>query len=201
MRYPNKAEEEALHARVLKGPADPTARLDVHRAFNDTLIYVLRQEVKCLLDEAIDSAVDAVLAYLAAPQRFDASLSRLSTYLTRIAKRKALDRLRSRKSQDRRNQEYAGVVELVARAPNEDLEATVEARLLAERMEALGFSPREQAFLRLVLQGEGSTERLAEALGLGPMPEEERRREVKRHRDRLMKRLERLGREDLDVAP
>ncbi|QSQ14827.1 sigma-70 family RNA polymerase sigma factor [Myxococcus landrumensis] len=201
MRYPTRAEEEALHARVLKGRADPTAPAEVHRAFNGTLIHVLRQEVKCLMDEAVDSAVDAVLAYLAAPERFDARLSRLSTYLTRIAKRKALDRQRSRKNQDRRNQEYAGVVELVARAPNEEMEATVEARLLAERLEALGFSPREQTILRLVLQGEGSTERLAEALGLGPMPEEERRRQVKRHRDRLMKRLERLGREDSDVAP
>ncbi|WP_338865486.1 RNA polymerase sigma factor [Myxococcus stipitatus] len=201
MRYPSRAEEEALHERVLRGVKDPTASADVYLAFTSTLIHVLVQEVKCRDDEATDSAVDAVLAYVAAPERFDARRSRLSTYLTHIAKMKALDRQRSRKKQELRDQKYAGIVELEARSPNEDLETTVDARQLSERLEGLGFTPEDQTFLRLVLQGEGSTERLAQALGLGPMPELERRQKVKRHRDRLMKRLGRLGREEFDVAP
>lgn len=75
----------------------------------------------------------------------------------------------------------------------------MEARRALERLEKLNSSKEERAFLGLILQGERSTRRLAEALGLGPMSEMDLRREVKRRRDRLMKRLERLGKEDSDV--
>ncbi|NTX01826.1 RNA polymerase sigma factor [Myxococcus sp. CA040A] len=200
MRYPSKAEEEALHAKILQ--KDVTAPAEVHRAFMDVIIHVLDREVPCRHREvAHDSAIDAVLHYLKAPERFDPHRGRLSTYLTQIAKKRALDRRRTLEKRELREQKYAGEFELVARSPKEALEATVEARLLMDRLESSGLVPEEQAFLRLVLQGEGSTERLAVALGLGPLPEDERRRQVKRHRDRLMKRLQRLGREDVDVDP
>jgi len=57
---------------------------------------------------------------------------------------------------------------------------------------------KDVAALRLILSGERSTERLAEVLGLSELPQEQMRREVKRHRDRLMKILERFGKEDPD---
>ncbi|AGC46278.1 RNA polymerase sigma-70 factor [Myxococcus stipitatus DSM 14675] len=201
MRYPTRAEQEALHARVLKGRADPTAPDDVHRAFNDKIISVLRDKLRCSQDEAIDSTVDAVITYLKEPKSFDARIGPLSTYLTHIAKQRARDRLRTRTKMEIREQKYAADFALGGPAPNGDPEATVEAHRFAARLGPWGFTPKEQKFLWLSFTGESSTERLAEALDLAPMSKEERQREVKRHQDRLKKRLARYGREAVDVIP
>jgi len=124
--------------------------------------------------------------------------ARLSTYLTQAAKKKAMDRRRSTEARTRREVEFAGVFELQARTPKEVLEVSVEARLAVERLDSSRLNARERDFLRLVLQGERSTRSLAEVLGLASLPEDALRREVKRNRDRLMKVLERLGREEPD---
>ncbi|WP_163865023.1 sigma-70 family RNA polymerase sigma factor [Myxococcus eversor] len=196
MPYPSRAEEDALHAKVLQG--DVATPVFVLRAFMDSIIHVVTREMPCQREDAHDAAVDAVFDYLKNPERFDPLRSRLSTYLTQAAKKGVLDQHRSTKKRGLRERKYAGEFELTLRPPNEAMEATVEARRLVERMERSGLSPRDQQFLRLVLQGESSTERLAEALSLGLLPEDERRRQVKRHRDRLMKRLQRLGKDNVD---
>jgi RNA polymerase sigma-70 factor (ECF subfamily) len=110
-----------------------------------------------------------------------------------------MDRTRSSEARTRREQKFADVFELQARSPKEALEVSVEVRLALKRLDATGLGVAETAFLRLVLMGERSTQALAEVLGLASLPEDEMRREVKRHRDRLMKLLGRLGKEDSDV--
>jgi RNA polymerase sigma-70 factor (ECF subfamily) len=118
--------------------------------------------------------------------------------LTHVAKKRAVDRHRSTAARIQREKNFADVFELRARAPNEVLEVSVEARRVMERLIHSRLDPKDRELLQLILLGERSTRRLAEALGLGPMPEDELRREVKRHRDRLMKLLERLGKEEPD---
>lgn len=65
-------------------------------------------------------------------------------------------------------------------------------RLLAEAR-AAAETPEDVKVLQLMIEGERRTDRFAEALGLEGLTAEELRRTVKRHKDRLKKRLERLG--------
>jgi RNA polymerase sigma-70 factor, ECF subfamily len=198
MSFPSQAEELALHERVLQN--DPVAPVDVFRAFMEPILRVLCSEMGCSREDAHDSAIDVVISYLNNPERYDRHRARLSTYLTQSAKNRAMDRRRSTAARTRREQEFATVVELQARSPKEILEISVETRLAVERLDDSRLSERDREFLRLILQGERSTRRLAEVLGLPSLPKEDLQREVKRRRDRLMKWLERLGKEDSDVG-
>jgi len=173
----------------------------VFRVYLDPLIQTLCRIRRLSREEARDALVDVVLSYLTHPGRFDPRKGRLHSYLTQAAVKKTTDTYRREEARQRREQKFGGVFELLARTPNDSLEITVEARLFMERIDRAGLPEKDRAFLKLVLQGERSTHILAEAIGLPPAPEADHRREVKRHRDRLMKFLGRLGKEDRDVYP
>lgn len=194
MRFPTLVEEVLLHERILQ--RDPVAAADVYRVFMDPILEVLEQEMGCAGDPAYDAVIDALLPYIHAPERYDATKGRLSTYLTRAAKHGAMDRLRSAASQARRDQHFASLVELRAESPKEKLERSVEVGLILTRLEKRLGEGGDREAVRLILVGERSTEALARVLGLSSLPQDELRREVKRHRDRLMKVLERFGKED-----
>lgn len=196
MSFPTWEVELKLHERVIQD--DPLASQDVFRVFMDPILRILLHELRCHGEDAHDSAVDAVLYYLRNPQRYDSQRAKLSTYLTHAAKRRAMDRQRSSHARIRREEKFGGEFELRVAAPKEVLEISVEARLAVRRLEQSKLRPEERRFLGMVLQGERSTRLLGEALGLGALPELELRREVKRHRDRLMKWLERFGKEGSD---
>jgi RNA polymerase sigma-70 factor (ECF subfamily) len=117
----------------------------------------------------------------------------LSTYLIDIAKKRAIDRLRSRTASAQRDENYAAAVELHRSNPMEIMEAEIEAHELWKRVEEAVPSERDRQVLKLILAGERSTAALAEALGVPGLSPLEQRREVKQHRDRLMKILDRLG--------
>src|SRR5262245_13125718 len=101
----------------------------------DPLAKVLTRDLRCTDDEAYDSGVDALLAYLDAPTKFDRGRGRLSSYLVDIAKKRAIDRLRARTSSVRRDAAYGQIVELQAANPKEAMEVEVEARELWRRVE------------------------------------------------------------------
>jgi len=197
MSFPTQAEALSLHERALQ--RDPVVSVDVFQAFMGPLQGILNRKRGCTREDARDSAIDAVISYLDHPERYDPQRAPLSTYLTQAAKNQLMDRQRSAGARTRREQEFATDFELQARSPKEAMEISMEARHALEQLEQLHFSEEERVFLGLILQGERSTRRLAEALGLGSLSELDLRREVKRRRDRLMKRLERLGKEDSDV--
>ncbi|MBI5481672.1 MAG: sigma-70 family RNA polymerase sigma factor [Deltaproteobacteria bacterium] len=191
MAFPAAAEELALHERVLA--SDPVAPVDVFQGLMDPLAEALRRDLPCTEDEAHDSGVDAVLAYLEEPGRYDRNRGRLSTYLMDIAKKRAIDRLRSRSAAVRRDDTYAAAVELRGPNPKDIMEAEVEAQELWQRVEEAVPSERDRRVVKLILAGERSTAALAEALDISGLSPLEQRREVKQHRDRLLKVLERLG--------
>jgi RNA polymerase sigma-70 factor, ECF subfamily len=191
MQFPNRQDEAALHRRVTA--ADPLASVDLCAAFLDPLVAALQGDLRCDDDTAWDSAVDAAFEYLAAPSRFDATRGRLSSFLAQIAKRRAIDRIRTRTAGIRREQEFAAVVELRAAASKDDMELAMEARELWKKVDQAVPDDRDRAALVLIIDGERSTEVLARALGISGLSKIERQREVKRHRDRLVKVLERLG--------
>jgi hypothetical protein len=64
-----------------------------------------------------------------------------------------------------------------------------------QRVEAHFPDARDRQLLRLVLQGERKTTRFAVVLGLADLDRVSQQREVKRHKDRIAKRLRRLGEE------
>lgn len=191
MGFPGVEDELALHDRVVS--SDPVVSSDVFAVFMDPLVAVVVNDLHADDDSAWDSAIDAVFEYLNEPSAYDPTRGRLSTFLAQIAKRRAIDRFRSRAAEVRREQEVAASVELGATAPNEEMERKVEARLAWDLLKQAVPDDHDRAALALVLGGERSTDILAKALGIEGLSDMERRREVKRHRDRLMKVLERLG--------
>ncbi|WP_157758937.1 RNA polymerase sigma factor [Cystobacter fuscus] len=172
--------------------------IDLLKAFARQIEGFVRHDLKCDEDIAYDAVIDVLYAYVATPGRYDPDRKvRLVTYLTKAAKYRVRDRLKSGVSRALREENFASVVELEQPAPKDILENFVEASRAVDRLEKR-LSETDLAALRLIVSGEGSTEVLARALGLDPSSQEEMRREVKRHRDRLMKTLERLGKEDPD---
>jgi len=197
MRYPAPADERALHERVVQ--RDPVASVDVYRTYMDGIVEILMRKHGCDEDTAHDSAIDAILSYIHRPDRYDPGRRPLFFYLMQAAWHRAVDRLRSANARARREQDFGRGVEQGARTPNEEMEASVRARQLVDLLEKGEYLTEiDRAALRLFLAGEGSTEEMAKALGLPPRPMAELRREVKRHRDRLMKLLERFGKEGSD---
>lgn len=195
MRFPSPAEEQALHERVLK-KNESLASEDVFRVFMDPITRLLcRNRREQFEDEAHDAVCDVLLEYLENPERYQAHRSRLSSYLTRNAEMQVRDMYRSQEARQRREREFGEVIELRATAPNRSMERIVEVRHLAGQLER-AIHERDQATLGLILQGERSTHALAKAMNLPPLSEKELRREVKRNRDRLMKTLGRIGKED-----
>jgi RNA polymerase sigma-70 factor (ECF subfamily) len=199
MSFPTLAEELALHERVLR--RDPVASVDVFQVFMPPIIAALSRKRGRPPEDIYDSVIDVLISYLRNPERFIAQKGRLSTYLTQAARKQVLDRHRSAEARRRREQEFGGTFELRAMAPKESLEISVEARLAVRRLERYKLPEEDRALLELVLEGERSTLVMAEAIGKASLPEDDRKREVKRHRDRLMKRLARFGKEDSDVEP
>jgi RNA polymerase sigma-70 factor (ECF subfamily) len=198
MRHPSPEEEMLLHQRLLEH--DPLAYFDVFPMYMERIAKKL-EGIGYDVDVARDAALETVLAYRKKPERYDPRKVHLFTYIMGMARHKAVDRWRSVRAQAQRDKKQ-GDVELLLRTPKdqvEKMETYVRVRQLVELLEEGGvLNERDQAILRLFLMGEGSTEEVAKALRLPPMSKEDRQLEAKRHRDRLMKLLERFGKEDSD---
>lgn len=198
MRNPSTEEEMVLHQRLLEH--DPLAYFDVFPMYMERLAKKL-EAMGYDVDIARDAALEAVLAYRMRPERYDSRKVHLFTYIMGMARHKAVDRWRSVQAQTQREKKQ-GDVELLLRTPKdqlEQMETYVRVRQLVDLLEAgKVLNEPDQAMLRLFLMGENSTEEMAKVLRLPPMSKEDRQLEVKRHRDRLMKLLERFGKEDSD---
>jgi RNA polymerase sigma-70 factor (ECF subfamily) len=198
MRHPSPEEEMVLHQRLLEH--DPLAYFDVFPMYMERIAKKL-ERIGYDVDVARDAALDAVLAYRKTPERYDPRKVHLFTYIMGVAKHKAVDKWRSVRAQAQRDKKQ-GDVELLLRTPKdqvEKMETYVRVRQLVDLLEeGEVLNERDQAILRLFLIGEGSTEEVAKVLRLPPMSKEDRQLEAKRHRDRLMKLLERFGKEDSD---
>jgi RNA polymerase sigma-70 factor (ECF subfamily) len=157
------------------------------------LATAIKHDLKSDDDDAHDASIDAVFEYLNEPSNFDPAKGRLSTFLCSIAKRRAVDRLRANRARIGREEGFAAVVEVRATAPKERMERDIEARELWRRVQETVQDPRDRRALELILDGERSTNVLAETLGLSSLPADEWPRAVKRHRDRLVKVLGRIG--------
>lgn len=196
MRHPSPEEEMLLHQRLLEH--EPLAYFDVFPMYMERLAKQL-EKIGYDVDVARDAALEAVLAYREKPERYDRRKVHLFTYVMVMARNKAIDRWRSSQARAQREKKQ-GDVELLLRTPKdsmEQMETYVRVRQLVDLLEEGGMlDERDRAVLRLFLIDEKSTEEVAKALELPPMSKEDRQSEAKRHRDRLMKLLERFGKKE-----
>lgn len=140
------------------------------------------------MEFAVDATEDASLEYGANPARFDPSrLRSVVDFVYVIARRNLLDRLRAETALKHRESAYAKEHGAVAvpqmREPRSDID-------LWAGILAVTTDPKERRATELWLDGAGTLS-IAQALGYGHLPADGQRAEVKRFKDRLIKRLSR----------
>jgi RNA polymerase sigma-70 factor, ECF subfamily len=180
-----------LHARLTAG--DRVASADLADAFLVPLIESLRAAFPRVDDHVrVTAAEDALLSLFRKPETFDPSRGGLAGFLRMAARRDLSNLLRGeRRHQDRRSEQDC--VEVAADDGNpspddEDLPSFADPELAAV---IASLTDDERRLFDLLRDGEKRTAVLAVALGLGDRPAAEQRREVKRVRDRIIKRLQR----------
>lgn len=179
-----------LHQRLLL--QDAAAEEAVVIALRPSLIRMTRRAFADTPREAIVDAVhDALIDYIRRPQRFDPDRGvPLHRYLEIAASRNMQDyRRRERRRQQR---EYRYARERLPIATAAATSTATHANLLRAALDAV-CEPRELAAARAWVSGERRTSALASLLGASELQPPERAREVKRFKDRLLKRLGRFS--------
>jgi DNA modification methylase len=197
---PNEAFERELHQRLLDG--DLVAPQELAVAFLPAVIERLKQRFSRLDDDSLmlDAAADAILSYAERPSQYDPDRLRLLPYLVMSADGDLKNALRRQQRRAHRELPVAKVELLIdARNPEQD-----EARLneyaavpaveeVARRVREVVSDPVDQQLVDLMIQGERRTKAFARVLGITEMDIPQQRKIVKQHKDRLKKRLTRLG--------
>ena len=199
---PPEDEGRALHARLLAGAEDPTAPADLAVAYLDRLIdWLIARNPRADPDDCAAAAGDAILALIKNPASYRPERQRLEVYLRISATGDLRNLLRAERRHSSRRAAWEAV-ELSPAAGKYLRDEAGDPAWLLERGEDVPsiparvrerLTPAEAQVLELMLRGERRTEVYAAALGLADRPLPEQRREVKRVKDRLKKRLERAG--------
>lgn len=197
---PNDRFERELHQRLLDG--DLVASRDLAAAYLPALVDRLRRRFPRLDDESLvfDAATDAILSYAERPSQYKAGTMRLLPYLVMSADGDLKNALR--RQRQRAQREFpGGDVELLLEARNhyQEEEGTDEP-VDAPKTEELVRKVRQvvpdlidRKLIDLMIQGERRTAAFARVLGIAAVDAVQQRRIVKQHKDRLKKRLARLG--------
>ena len=178
-----------LHARLLSG--DRTALDLLARELLGTLSQRLQRAFpRAPHDTVIDSVEDAILEYAAAPGRFDHLRGTpLAQFVYVAAWRNLANHLHAETRRRAREAAYASS-HMPPRASEPE-----PAPFLAERVRSYALSTAANEFearaIEEWLAGRRTTSNLARALQLGNLPAAKQRREVKRFKDRILKRLTR----------
>ena len=189
--------DRVLHRRLLDG--DVTATAEAAERFLDLVAANLRRRFPKLRDADLldDAAADAIYSFLTVPDRYRPEKGGLAAYLTMSAAGDLKNKLAAERHRSEKRTEIA--VELLpdGRKEEENAEPTATLPPLAEWLAALFDDPADRTAAAMVLEGVRSTDRFAAVYGLSDLPPAERRRLVKRHKDRIKKVLERHGAEVL----
>lgn len=183
-----------LHRRILAGERTASAKLftTIHRPIVGVLLRSYGR-IGLSPEDASNLATDALMAYVQCPERFEPNRSSLFTYLCVIARGDALNLIEVHR---REQKKMRRVVEFVRDQGNitEMDTRTLDADALLTRYAAeLCEDKQDVLVLELMLTGEKDTEAYAVALGLEGASPDEKASAVKQRRDRLEKRLRRLG--------
>jgi RNA polymerase sigma-70 factor (ECF subfamily) len=191
-----------IHERLLA--RDPVAPADLAANILDILIYKLSIKYYYLNDPDIifDAASDAILSYTKNPKQFNPSKRGLLGYLQMAAEGDLKNAL-SKISRRQKREVISNDVELTLLggnislrrvfSQNEDVALDDKRKLKKAHsaMSTLFKDSKDLKMAELILKGERSTATFATVLGLQEMSIAEQKSEVKRHKDRIKKRLER----------
>ncbi len=199
--FPPPEQGLHLHTRMLGG--DPTAPADVCATYCDPLSAWM--EAAFPHDDphlCREAAGRALFDYVQHPHCFNPQRLDLAAYL-RMAARRDLLNLRRGEARHHIRRSPWQVVEEGEEAGNYLQGDPPDLRLVREEEGAWASdvvrrvrqecSPQEECVLDLMLAGERRTEVFAAAMGLEDLPKPERERQVYRMKERLRKRLQRVG--------
>jgi RNA polymerase sigma-70 factor (ECF subfamily) len=182
-----------LHESVVQG--DENA-LDQLAAFLlKTLPRILRRRFpRAPAEWMIDAVEDVILDYARRPTAYDPTRRvSLERFLVPAAVRNLSNRIERERRLKQREEGYAVQERLFTHTVEPSIgEADIAARLRGKVL-AITRTEAEARALLWMLKPAPSVARLAEILGVTDCPIEEQRREIKRFRDRIVKRLGRLA--------
>jgi hypothetical protein len=191
---------EVLHQRLVDG--DVTATAEIAEVFMPIVAARLKRRYSDLDDpHLVDTAVeDALLSYFKRPQQYDPAKLRLEGYLYMSARGDLLNQL-ERQERDSKQVGLAEVVELGDSDTEHGVEVKDELDIDAivlnytspvwERLSEILPDFIDQEIVLLMMDGVRETSVYADVLGVSDYPPEEQFTIVKRHKDRVKKRLQR----------
>jgi RNA polymerase sigma-70 factor, ECF subfamily len=182
---------ECLHHRLTTG--DRTVVEDLVRQLMDAVHSRLRRSFRYVPDADVwDATEDAILDYIVRPESFDASRGiALERFIHMAAWRNLANIVAASERRRAREDRHA---------PPPSCVVTTDPEPPAPQLSLCIVDPAERRAARLWLAGEKRTQPIAAALGMSSLSTGEQRREVKRFKDRLLKRFLRR-REELSIAP
>lgn len=199
------AHTRELHRRLVEG--DPIAPSELVETYMDELLRRVGAKARVTRNDVFihDAVTDALLAYAQQPTKYNPAKSGLLTYLTMSAHGDYLNMMeRERRLSSRefpledvehrppgRNNWLEAVEDIVVE--REGSITPEEKALLWRRVFEQFPDPTDRRLLGLLLDGERKTAAYSAVLGILDSDQDEQRRVVKRHKDRLTKRLVRLG--------
>ena len=187
----------ALHLRLVAG--DKTAPDESVLRWLPELVRKLSFQFAevTMRDEhlVLAATLDALFDYTRDPSKYDPQRSSLGNYLLKAARGDLINSLRRDKTQGRDAGSINSVEQWLS-AGNSNFEEEVidraDLRALWETIMSKITDPLDRSLLKLMLEGERATEAYASVLGIQHLPDQEKRAIVKRHKDRISKRLERI---------
>jgi CheY-like chemotaxis protein len=179
-----------LHSRLLAGQPGALECLD--SVFLQALPKRLGSAFpRAPWDFTVDAVMDACLEYGANPAKFDPSRhSSIVEFVYLIARRNLADRLRAESTRKNRELRYAREQTVVLPPDPDRGRSDID---VWAAVSTVTIDSRERRAVELWLDGAGN-DGIADALGVGHLCAGERQREVKRFKDRLVKRLSRYVR-------
>lgn len=189
--------EREIHERLLA--EDVTAPAELAEALLEPLLQWLSKKYPKLSDPDLlyDAVTDALISYIKHPAQFDPTRRSLMGFLVMAAEGDLRNALAKEKRR-RQRETSLEVVELGVAGGNIGVEVgnsetESEREKLRQALPRIFEDPKDLAIVELIISGERTTAAFVEVLQLRHLPVEQQRREVKRHKDRLKKRLERYG--------
>jgi hypothetical protein len=189
--------QREIHERLLAG--EVTAPAELAEVMLEPLLHQLTKKFPQLRDPYLlpDAVTDALMSYIKRPTQFDPTRRSLTGFLFMAGEGDLLNALAKEK---RRRQKEIPLedVELGVTAGNSVVEegspeTEPERDRLRQELPRIFVDPKDLVMVELMISGERTTGAFVEVLKLQHLPVEQQRREVKRHKDRLKKRLEGYG--------
>lgn len=196
MTFPSPQEAADLLRRLLDG--DPVAAPLICEAYLAPLLCSLRRKRPHADPHLVEQAVhDALLDFLARPDKYRPDKSALASFL-RLAADGDLKNLLAGERRKKNRREDVELDSLARKDSRSDqpllrlaLQEETADMLDTVRQVAEESSPSQRVVLGLILDGVRATEPFAQALGVGDLPPEQQRRAVYREKDKINKRLKR----------